>query len=109
MTEQLTVFVLKFNFYTPICFLRPYINSVDIRFVFMSESMSQSRIRKPLAAAAAGDSSPRRGPVAKPLGDPAKPQQPQQSQLNKKNKSRNKIPKSIRHDLENALVGVSTC
>lgn len=72
----------------------------------MCESMSQSRIRKPLTAAAAGDA---RGPAAKTPGDSAKPQQPQQPQLNKKNKSRSKIPKSIRHDLENALVGVSAC
>lgn len=75
----------------------------------MSESMSQSRTRKPLTATAAGDAGSRRGPVVKTHGDSAKPQQLQEPQLNKKNKSRSKIPKSIRHDLENALVGVRTC
>ncbi|XP_026320354.1 serine/arginine repetitive matrix protein 1-like [Hyposmocoma kahamanoa] len=65
--------------------------------------MSQSRIRKPLTAAAAGDASPHRVPTTKTHGDSAKPQQPQ---LSRKNKSRSKIPKSIRHDLENALVGL---
>lgn len=64
--------------------------------------MSQSRSRKAPAMS---------GPVrarttqAKASGDTANPQKPQN---HPRSKSKSKIPKNMRDELENALVGVST-
>lgn len=68
--------------------------------------MSQSRTRK--APAVGSDSGPRaRLSHAKASGDTVTPHPLPQRQNPRSKSKNNKVPKALRYDLENALVGVS--